>query len=347
VQQLVGCCSKDAVDTEGHDPYRGGQAAAAGIAFELFVTEILTRDPRIQLVSASLLERVSRETVDYGTDFVVLRRGQTLLVETKSVTPQTIRRLEAQSHQLHRAAHAYIDRHPDGPEPKLVLAFPGVLPLAKRAAAARRGLEIWDGPYLRNEAERLGITVPPGIAFGDAPGLVPGYDLVARLTGIRPGSADWPAYEKYCEDLLSFLFVPPLNPPVPQTRDERRVNRRDYVLPNYAVDGSFWQFMRMHYEAHLVVVEAKNLRHGPGKSEILQVANYLNPRGTGLFALVLARIDPNETARWVCREQWVQHSKLIVGLSDEDVIQMVRTKVSGGDPAELVRQKIEDFRLGI
>jgi hypothetical protein len=36
-----------------------------------------------------------------------------------------------------------------------------------------------------------------------------------------------------------------------------------------------------------------------------------------------------------------------VGLSDDDVVQMVRTKVSGGDPAELVRQKIEDFRLGI
>jgi hypothetical protein len=43
----------------------------------------------------------------------------------------------------------------------------------------------------------------------------------------------------------------------------------------------------------------------------------------------------------------VQHSKLIVGLSDEDVVQMVKTRMSGGDPAELVRQKIEDFRLGI
>jgi hypothetical protein len=48
-----------------------------------------------------------------------------------------------------------------------------------------------------------------------------------------------------------------------------------------------------------------------------------------------------------CREQWVHYSKLIVGLSDEDVVQMVRIKTGGGDPAELVRQKIEDFRLGI
>ena len=38
---------------------------------------------------------------------------------------------------------------------------------------------------------------------------------------------------------------------------------------------------------------------------------------------------------------------LIVGLSDEDAVQMVRTKTGGGDPATLVRQKIEDFRVGI
>ncbi len=63
--------------------------------------------------------------------------------------------------------------------------------------------------------------------------------------------------------------------------------------------------------------------------------------------MVLARRDIDKTARWICREQWVQHSKLIVGLSDDDVIQMVRTRMAGNDPAELVRQKIEDFRLGI
>jgi hypothetical protein len=46
--------------------------------------------------------------------------------------------------------------------------------------------------------------------------------------------------------------------------------------------------MRTHYEAHLVVAEVKNLSRGPGKNEILQVANYLNLRSTGLFALILA-----------------------------------------------------------
>jgi len=59
-----------------------------------------------------------------------------------------------------------------------------------------------------SRAERLDVTVPPGIAFGDELGVVPEYDLAARLTGIRPGIAGWPAYEKYCEDLLSSCSCP-------------------------------------------------------------------------------------------------------------------------------------------
>lgn len=335
------------MDTDGFGSYQGFRIDAAGVAFEVFVTEILSSDPEIELVSASLMGRSARENAAYGTSFVAVRGGRTLLVDARAVTPQTSRRLEEQGRQLQDAARVYMERHPRELEPLLVLACPGVLRQSKRAAAAQQNLEIWDGPYLSARAGQLEITVPAGIAPGGKHGVIPGYDLASRLAAIRPGTAGWPAYEKYCEDLLSFLFVPPLNPPIPQSRDERHVNRRDYVLPNYATDYSFWQFMRTHYEAHLVVAEVKNLSRGPGKAEILQVANYLNSRGTGLFALILARTDLDQAARWTCREQWVHYSKLIVGLSDEDVVQMVTIKTGGGDPAELVRQKIEDFRLGI
>ena len=297
------------MDTDGYDPYPSIQVDAAGVAFEVFVTEILSRDPEIELVSASLRGGGARETAAYGTSFVAVRRGRTLLIEARAVTPQTSRRLEEQSRHLQDAARVYMERHPHELEPGVVLACPGVLRQSKRAAAAQQNLEIWDGPYLSARAGQLDISVPPGIAPGGEQSLRPGYDLAARLAGIRPGTAGWPAYEKYCEDLLSFLFVPPPNPPIPQSRDERHVNRRDYVLPNYATDFGFWQFMRTHYEAHLVVAEVKNMSRGPGKNEILQVANYLNQRGTGLFALILARTDLDQAARWTCREQWVHYKQ--------------------------------------
>ncbi len=75
---------------------------------------------------------------------------------------------------------------------------------------------------------------------------------------------------------------------IAQPSDESKVNRRDFILPNYATDG-FWRFLRDHYDADYVVAEVKNLRGSLGKNEIPQVANYLSPHGTGLFALLLIR----------------------------------------------------------
>lgn len=213
MQQLDGCCSKDAVDTDGYGPYRGSRVDAAGIAFELFVTEILSRDPEIELVSASLLDAAARETAAYGTSFVAVRRGRTCWSRRGPPLPRPAAAWK--NRQLQDAAQVYMERHPGEREPGLVLACPGVLRQSDRAADAQESLEIWGGPYLSARAGQLDIVVPPGIALGGELGLIPGYDLASRLAGIRPGIAGWPAYEKYCEDLLSFLFVPPAEPADP------------------------------------------------------------------------------------------------------------------------------------
>ena len=123
-------------DTDGYGPYRGIRIDAAEVAFELFVTEILSRDPEIELVSASLLGGAAQETAAYGTSFVAVGRGRILLVEARAVTPQTSRRLEEQSRQLRGAARVYMEWHPGEREPGLVLACPGVLRQSNRAAAA-------------------------------------------------------------------------------------------------------------------------------------------------------------------------------------------------------------------
>lgn len=324
------------------------------LEFEAFVRRIIEAEPDVDIVRAP-------SSRDHGVDIAARHDGRLLLVEVKLATPQTSYRLEQAIQQLKAAAENYQRDDLFGPTPELILAFPGVLADTKRTKATRSQLEIWDGPFLRDRANQLGIRVPPYVAESlgsdsspsglrsveeDRTDWSPGYELFGRLDGIAPGRADWPAYEKLCEELLNFLFVPPLNTAIPQSRDEQNANRRDFILPNYAPDG-FWGFIRNHYEAHYIPAEIKNLTGPPAKNSILQVANYLNVHGTGLFGLILARKEMDSTAQWIRREQWVLHSKLIIGLDDDDLRQMVRTKLAGSDPAELIRQKIEDFRLKI
>ncbi len=43
----------------------------------------------------------------------------------------------------------------------------------------------------------------------------------------------------------------------------------------------------------------------------------------------------------------MMHRKLIITLTDGDLMQMIETKEGGEAPESLVQQKIEDFRLSI
>lgn len=124
------------------------------------------------------------------------------------------------------------------------------------------------------------------------------------------------------------------------------VNRRDLILPNYASDG-LWQYLRTRYQADYVVIDAKNYSESIKKDEILQIANYLQRHGVGLFALIFSRREPDSRLLYTLREQWVLHDKMIIVLSDSDVKQMLSDKKVGTDPVELIRQKIEDFRLSV
>ncbi|MFG2102979.1 restriction endonuclease [Micromonospora echinaurantiaca] len=316
-------------------------ATAQGWAFERFVSELLSGMPDVTEV-----ETEGGAAGDIGIDIVAQRQGRPLLVEAKSQTPQTSRRLRDVVTQLMNAAEQYRARHPGFPEPRLVIAFPGVLSPRKERPP---NVELWDGGFLQREARRFGIPPPPFLALAEEEWFEerePADDLLRRLERISPGQAEWTRYEGFCEDMLSFLFCPPLHQVCPQRTNESGVNRRDFILPNYSQDG-FWSFMRMHYHADFIVAEAKNFAAPVGKSEVLQLANYLTRHGTGLVGMLLTRNGLKRDAKWTSREQWLLHDKLIIGLEDEDYRQMLLTRRTGGDPSDLIRQRIEDFRLGI
>jgi hypothetical protein len=119
-----------------------------------------------------------------------------------------------------------------------------------------------------------------------------------------------------------------------------------YYVPWRSGPG-FWHFMRNHYGADYIVAEAKNVTSPVDKQAVLQLANYLSRHGTGLFGMLLTRHGLNVSARWTRREHWVLHDKMIIGLDDEDMQQMLLTKQAGNKPEDLIQQRIEDFRLRI
>lgn len=229
--------------------------------------------------------------------------------------------------------------------------MPGDVTDRQGAYFERHEIAVWDGPYLKHlgqsvglpAADLLGLEAGVGPAPAERPS--PAVELERRLTAIAPEKDEWSLYQSLCGDVLAYLFCPPLQQPIGESANESKVNRRDFVLPNYA-DAGFSHFMRTEFRAHYVVVDAKNYTRGVKKGEILQLANYLSAHGAGLFGLILTRTAAARSAELTRREQWIIHQKLILVLNDDDLRQMLSLKASGGRPEDIVRQQIEDFRLG-
>ena len=217
------------------------------IEFEEFV---------LALLRAGDLTITAERGADVGVDLIAQRRDGTItVVEAKTDTPSTQLRLRVALAQLHEAAQ----RLPD-PSPKhLILAVPGVLSDEHRDLSRSAGVELWDGPSLSAMMDRTGVSPPVGVPLSRhlSTRKPRGMQLRHRLRGIDRGKPGWLAYQQFFGEALDYLFSPPLEAPLVERSDAVRVNRRDFILPNYA-DYGFWAFMRTHYHADYLVIDARN-----------------------------------------------------------------------------------------
>lgn len=333
------------VEMRGDGSLMGGPNHAGppgGYAFTEFVRQVAP-----WLVAGGHV-RKTMETLhlgDFAVDLVVESPAGATYVEVLTNTPSTKHRLEASVQRL----DDYVTLIGGHPLAAAAVAFPGVLSDERFALLEANNIGVWDGPTLVAAAQAASIPVPPDLGIrGSRLSLQKpaDYQLHRRLSRIKPGRDDWSRYQTFARDLLEYLFTPQLSNAYFENATENKVNRRDIILPNYA-DTGFWESLRRQYRADFVVVDAKNSGALIRKADVLQLANYLSPYGAGLFGMVLARKGADKGAAATIREQWIIHQKLILVLTDDDVRQMIAAKAADDDPSDLIRQRIEDFRLGL
>ncbi len=107
----------------------------------------------------------------------------------------------------------------------------------------------------------------------------------------------------------------------------------------------FWKSLKETYQAHYIVVDAKNYSEPLDKGPVIDITHYLKPYGCGMFGMLISRFGTSKAGDHAIREQWIGNGKMIVVISDEDVIEMLRIKKKDGPPEEIIRKKIAQFRL--
>ncbi|MFI2486867.1 hypothetical protein ACH47X_08155 [Promicromonospora kroppenstedtii] len=311
------------------------------------VFEFLVRQTLPHLLGGDAIDLT--DTIgDDGVDISIRDTdGRVSLIEVKYPTPSTGARLDHVKRHLSAAAKNYARQNLDAPRPRLILVVPGTLSNDHTEYLRESGIEVVDGPALRTvEAPVPNMAWPDWIEQSHRPETASFESGVAAgLAEIAPGRTHWSRYQRFVTDTLSRALCPPLDTPLTEFSNTSGINRRDIIFRNYAESG-FWSFLRNHYEAHYIVVDAKNYQDGIEKNDVLQVANYLSPHGAGLFGMIVTREGQKQSSELTRMEQWVGHRKMILVLTDSDLIQMANLAEGPESASDLIRQKIEDFRLG-
>lgn len=312
--------------------------------FSAFIRNFLDASPDYSNVAVE--QRLGkRDRADITATRSSQDKRESLLIELKSWSSVRKSHIESAIAQIHRyRSIASFDA--------AALVFPGRVSKGDQSTLEAENIEVWD---LNHVARTFSTEIArlPFSGFKQLYMLVPdsdaakvSYALLNRLRGCTPGNDDWIEFQRVVKDVFEHLFTPPLGTPLWESTDRSKANRRDIIFPNHAYQG-FWKFLRESYRADYIVLNTKNYKNKVKKAQILQMANYLKPHGTGMFGVIVSRQGGDAACQATIREQWAAYRKLIILLTDRDMSEMLMASASNGRPEDIVGQVVQDFRLSM
>jgi hypothetical protein len=303
------------------------------------------------LEKSSLFRNINRDTLissdnNYRADIVIEskenNKWKRVLIELKSFPTFTSSRINDIINQLNNYRESIKE------EVKIVLAFPGILTLKDYDKFHQNEIEVWDRNFIattfKNEIKKLDDSYFKYFFSIEVEDIPKEKRFIQELNLIPPGKKDWYNYQKLIGKILDYLFSSELSTPISESSDKFEINRRDFILRNYS-SLEFWKYLRERYLADFIVIDAKNYTGKIKKEQILQISNYLKTHGTGLFAIIISRNGEENSSYLTRREKWMIENKMVIILDDSDIEKMILAKASTDTPEEIIKQKIEDFRL--
>lgn len=153
-------------------------------------------------------------------------------------------------------------------------------------------------------------------------------------------------YERICTEIIKYLFESEFLHMSTQYRTEDDLFRMDMIC---SLKGTkeFWKFLIQFYQTKFVVFEYKNYTNPISQNLIYITSKYLFPAALRNVAFIISRHGLDKNAEKVVKSQICQHKKLIISLTDEDLLIMVALKEKGGEPSDYLMEKVENMLMSL
>lgn len=175
-------------------------------------------------------------------------------------------------------------------------------------------------------------------------------EYINKLKGCKTGQANSREYEEICEDIVRYLFSDAFHYMSSQHRTEDKHFRMDLICSFKGINEkthAFWQLLAQHYNTRFVVFEFKNYSTTIDQNLIYITEKYLFNPALRNVAIIISRKGFSDSAKFASAGCLKEHGKLILNVTDNDLIQMLEFKKNGGTAATLLMEKFENFVMSI
>lgn len=174
-----------------------------------------------------------------------------------------------------------------------------------------------------------------------------GKKLIEELKVIPKGKDGAYNFETWCIKILKYLFEDYLIGWKEQSSTIDGLHRRDLVCRVKDSHTEVWQFISHTLKSRYVIFEFKNYSEKITQREVFTTERYLFPMALRNCVFIISREGASDSAQTVIDGAMREHGKLIISLSEIDVIQLIQGKENGDDPNVYLFEKIDNFLIGL
>ncbi len=172
-------------------------------------------------------------------------------------------------------------------------------------------------------------------------------EFYKKLKALKSGQKYFSEYEKLCTNILKYLFGDYLTLWDTQRKSNNDLYRFDLCCKiKYGEVEEFFDTIRNYFRTKYVIFEFKNCRKSITQKEIYTTEKYLYTKALRAVSIIISRKGTSKNANYAIKGCLRESGKLIISLSDEDLINMLKLKKNEEySPVEYLSNKLDELLL--
>ena len=167
--------------------------------------------------------------------------------------------------------------------------------------------------------------------------------LEQELRLCKKGKEGFKEYEEICTKILKYLFSDELTLWKSQERSNKDLYRFDlFCRIKDDNNKTFWAIMENYFRSKYIIFDFKNYTE-----KISQTEKYLYLKALRSVAFVITKEGYDDNALWATRGCLREHGKLILLLTNQDLLNMIKKKNDDENPSDYLLIKLDKILLDL